>query len=139
MRDISLLGHHVTKVEFIKNMSRVGCDGTYFTGKITVYADDDSKTELTLFTDGPAIEWVETKRYDLEFKPTRGKREVATIKFANALGASVLKEEDHRYEVAIINHDERIIAHELMPHGVVGWLTIDEVNEWLAKIEDLPA
>ncbi len=67
----------------------------------------------------------------------------ARISFDNGYGASVIRGygtfggEVGLYELAVLHNGELCYDSGLCD-DVVGWLTPNEINEWLEKIENLP-
>jgi len=67
----------------------------------------------------------------------------ARVNFRNGYGASVVKgygtygAEGGMYELAV-THNGELCYDSGLTDDVVGWLTPDEVTEWLGKIEKLP-
>ena len=66
----------------------------------------------------------------------------ARVSFENGYGASVIRgrgtygADKDLYELAVL-HDDRLCYDSGLTDDVVGWLTPDDVSEWLKKIEAL--
>ena len=81
---------------------------------------------------------------ELEFRkhPTRGFDTIASHTFPNGYGASIItgehaySSEDAPYELAVL-HNNEITYDTPLTGDVLGYLTEDEVNEYLLKIEAL--
>jgi hypothetical protein len=81
---------------------------------------------------------------DLVFKehPSKGFDTIATHTFPNGYGASIItgqnaySSETAPYELAVL-HNSKITYDTPLTGDVLGYLTEDEVNEYLLKIEQL--
>lgn len=83
---------------------------------------------------------------DLVFRdhPAQGFGTITSHNFANGYGASIITgknayaNEDAPYELAVLHNGDLCYDTELTD-DVLGYLTEDEVNQYLLKIEALPA
>jgi len=79
---------------------------------------------------------------ELEFEPHPCGGIQAVVKFANGYGASVISgpmfytRPDEPYELAVL-YEGNVCYSTLLTDDVLGYLTADEVTEYLKQIEDL--
>ncbi len=82
---------------------------------------------------------------DLKFEehPAKLSESQATVKFDNGYGASIITgpcsytDINHPYELAVLGRDGKLDYDTPITDNVCGYLTEDDVNELLLRIENL--